>query len=273
MNYRHVYHAGNHTEVFKHTALTLLLRRLLAKPKPFMVLDTHAGAGLYKLSAPEALKTGEAEDGVCRVALERLDAASPYAAAVGRYLESGLYPGSPTIIADALRPTDRLAACELRAEDAIKLRRLFASDDRVSVHHRDGYEAMSGLVPPPERRGLVFIDPPYEKTDEADRLGARLLAAAKKWPTGVFAAWYPVKDPTIRKSISRVFEGQQLPDVLRAEFLREPPNGRTLVGGGMIFVNSPWRYVDELRSAAEELLVAMDCSEGRFETTWLSGSR
>lgn len=270
MNYRHAYHAGNHTEVFKHTALALLLQRLLRKPKPFMVLDTHAGGGLYDLSAPEALKTREAVDGVGQLELGRLTAAAPYAAAVGSYLAKGNYPGSPTITADALRPTDRLAACELRPDDADRLKRLFASDRRVSVHHRDGYEAMLALVPPAERRGLVFVDPPFERTDEAERLAGRLAAATRKWPTGIFAAWYPIKDFRIASLISEALARAAIPNVLRVDFLREPIDGRSLVGGGMVFVNAPWGYADELGAAAAELLAGMGCVRGRYESRWIS---
>lgn len=270
MNYRHAFHAGNHTEVFKHTALALLLRRLVAKPKPFMVLDTHAGAGLYDLSSPEALRTGEAAEGVLRLDLARLEAASAYAEAVRPYLAQRRYPGSPTIIADTLRAGDRLTACELWEDDAARLRRLFASDERVSTHHRDGYEAMLALIPPPERRGLVFVDPPFEKTDEASRLARTLVAGAKKWPTGIFAAWYPIKGREIAAEIARELARSGLPNVLRAEFLRKRMDGSTLAGGGMVFVNPPWRYQDELRAAADELLPQLADTSGRFDTEWLA---
>ncbi|WP_449409273.1 23S rRNA (adenine(2030)-N(6))-methyltransferase RlmJ [Methylobacterium komagatae] len=251
--------------MFKHTALTLLLRRLLQKPKPFMVIDTHAGGGLYDLSAPEALKTGEAIDGVGRLELGHLAAAAPYATAVGPHLARGYYPGSPVITSDALRLTDRLAACELRPDDAGQLKRLFASDKRVSVHHRDGYEAMLALVPPTERRGLVFVDPPFERTDEAERLAGRLAAATRKWPTGIFAAWYPIKDFRIASVISDTLAREAMPNVLRVDFLREPVDGRSLVGGGMVFINAPWGFVDELGAAAAELLLGMGCVRGHYE--------
>ncbi|MCP2082233.1 UNVERIFIED_ORG: 23S rRNA (adenine2030-N6)-methyltransferase [Methylorubrum zatmanii] len=270
MNYRHAYHAGNHTEVFKHTALALLLRHLLLKPKPFMVLDTHAGTGLYDLAAPEALKTSEARDGVGRLDLSRLEAAAPYAAAVEPYLARGNYPGSPTIAADVLRATDRLVACELHPDDVDHLRRRFAADKRVSVHHRDGYEAMLALIPPPERRGLIFIDPPFERTDEADRLAKRLVAAAAKWPTGILAAWYPIKDFRMASLLDATLEQAGIPNVLRVDFLRARIDGISLVGGGMIFINPPWRYAEELGTAATELLTGMGCADGRFEARWIA---
>lgn len=269
MNYRHAYHAGNHTEVFKHTALALLLQRLLGKSKPFIVLDTHAGPGLYDLDAPEAAKTGEAKDGIGRLNFRRL-AATPYAAAVRPYLAKGSYPGSPIIIADMLRPIDRLAACELHPHDADRLKGLFALDRRVSVHHRDGYEAMLALIPPMERRGLVFVDPPFERVDEATRLAERLIAAARKWPTGLFAVWYPIKDTRIASVISDALSRTRIPNILRADFLRARIDGNTLVGSGMVFINAPWGYADELETAASELLVAMDYADGRFDMSWIT---
>src|SRR5690606_28449333 len=118
--------------------------------------------GLYDLKSAEAEKTGEAQDGIGAVLAHPQAALAPYLAAVKPYTDRGLYPGSPAIIADLLRDGDRLAACELHPEDAEVLRANFRRDRRVAIHHRDGYEALPALIPPPERRGLVFIDPPYE---------------------------------------------------------------------------------------------------------------
>ena len=167
MNYRHAYHAGSHIDVFKHAVLVMLLEHLRKKAKGFTVLDTHAGAGRYDLTAIEAQKTGEAADGIGRVIGKDIPAAAAYLDLIRRLNPDGLrtYPGSPAIIAAFLRDDDRLIACELHEEEAAKLRRAFRGDPRVAVHHRDGYEAITAFVPPPSRRGLVFIDPPYEKDD------------------------------------------------------------------------------------------------------------
>jgi 23S rRNA (adenine2030-N6)-methyltransferase len=158
MNYRHAFHAGNHTEVFKHSALCLLLLELRKKPKPFTALDTHAGAGMYDLLSPEAQKTGEARDGIGTIFREDVPATSTYLEIIRKLNPDGLryYPGSPTIVQSLLRKDDRLIACELREDDAVRLRSTFRRDKRVSVHRRDGYEAVSAFVPPATRRGLVF---------------------------------------------------------------------------------------------------------------------
>ncbi len=207
MNYRHAYHAGSHTDVFKHAVLVMLLEHLRKKPKPFTVLDTHSGAGRYDLTAIEAEKTGEAADGVGRVIDKDVPAAAAYLDLIRRLNPDGLriYPGSPAIIAAFLRDADRLIACELHEEEVAKLRRNFRSDSRVAVHHRDGYEAINAFVPLPARRGLVFIDPPYEKDDREAyrRVAERLNAGLKKWPTGMFAAWYPLEGPDRDRPDSR----------------------------------------------------------------------
>jgi 23S rRNA (adenine2030-N6)-methyltransferase len=149
MNYRHAYHAGNHTEVFKHSVLVLLLQHLLKKPTPFTVLDTHAGAGMYDLTTDPAKKTDEALEGIGRVIDKNAPTASAYLDLVRRLNPTGLcsYPGSPAIAQAFLRDHDRLIACELREDDAVLLRANFHSDRRVSVHCRDGYEAISAFVP------------------------------------------------------------------------------------------------------------------------------
>ena len=256
MNYRHAFHAGNHTEVFKHAALIALVDRLQAKPGPIMVLDTHAGLGLYDLASPEASRTGEAASGVCAVLGRLARHAGRYGERVEPYVVSGTYPGSPALVADMLRPCDRLVACELHPADAVVLRGNFAADDRVTVHMRDGYESMTALVPPSERRGLVFVDPPYEDPGEADRLGRRLAASVRKWPTGVFMAWYPVKRQGVREAILEALAEPWVPSCLYAEFHRFEPDGSRLAGSGLVLLNAPWGFDETLRMLGEDLVAA-----------------
>lgn len=256
MNYRHAFHTGNHTEVFKHAALIALVERLQTKPGPIMILDTHAGVGFYDLDSVEAARTGEAASGICSV-IDRLGGqASRYAVRVAPYVVSRRYPGSPGLIASMLRPGDRLVACELHPEDSAALRRNFAADGRVSVHLRDGYEAMTALVPPKERRGLVFVDPPFEDRSEADRLAKRLAAAVRKWPTGTFLAWYPVKRHGVREAILDGLSDPLVPNCLYAEFLRFPPDGLRLAGSGLVLVNAPWKFEETLRTIGADLVAA-----------------
>ncbi|HRG16285.1 MAG TPA: 23S rRNA (adenine(2030)-N(6))-methyltransferase RlmJ, partial [Pseudomonadota bacterium] len=196
MNYRHVYHAGNFADVLKHVVLIALIEALKTKQTPFAVLDTHAGAGRYSLASEEALKTGEFRDGVMRLlAAERLPTlVHAYLNLVRSQNGSQSYPGSPLIAAQLLRDSDRLMVCELQNAEIASLRQLFARDARVAVHQRDGYQAMSALLPPPEKRGLVLIDPPFEAQEQEFRVIEEALAAAhKRFANGVYAVWYPIK--------------------------------------------------------------------------------
>lgn len=271
MNYRHAYHAGNHIDVFKHAVLVMLLEHLRKKEKPFTVLDTHAGAGRYDLRSLEAEKTGEAADGIGRVFGAALPAAEGYLDLVRSLNPEGLatYPGSPAIIASFLREADRLIACELHEEEAEKLRREFRHDPRVAVHHRDGYEAIGAFVPFPSRRGLVFIDPPFEKDDRDAyrRLAARLNAGLRKWPTGIFAAWYPLKD---RVGIDAVRAGYAAtnPPTLAAEFLRVPIDGTTFAGGGLLIANPPYGLAPRLKAFGRELAAAFQAPKARLGLDW-----
>jgi 23S rRNA (adenine2030-N6)-methyltransferase len=265
MNYRHSYHAGNHTEVFKHSVLVLLLLHLLKKPGPFMVLDTHAGSGLYDLTSEDAKKTGEAIDGIGRVIDRNIPAATAYLDLIRRLNPTGLrsYPGSPTIVQSFLRENDLLTACELHKDDAATLRRNFKDDRRVSVHHRDGYEAINAFLPPPTRRGLVFVDPPFERPDEFERLADSLNSGIRKWPTGIFLAWYPIKDRSRKDRLrNRYFPGN--PPTLDCELLRGPADGARLEGSGVIICNPPWQFERTLSALCRELLIAFEVREGRY---------
>src|SRR5581483_5396270 len=183
MNYRHVFHAGNHADVFKHAALTLILEHLAAKPQPFAVLDTHAGVGAYDLASEGPQRTREYEAGAGLVFGRPLAAAPAYAELLAAMNPDGrltAYPGSPEIARRLLREGDRLVLCELHPDDATALKARYRAEPRVHVHRRDGYEAAAALAPPPERRGLVLIDPPYEAPDETARLVRALGAALRK---------------------------------------------------------------------------------------------
>ena len=248
MNYRHGFHAGNHTEPLKHAVLLLLIDLLKGKDKPFAVFDTHAGMGMHDLRSEMALRTREAEEGIGRL----MTCAEP---ALAGYLDlvRGIggdtpvaYPGSPEIIRRSLRPQDRLVACELHPEDAVKLRALMKRDSRVHVHSRDGYEAALALIPPPERRGLVFVDPPFEHKEEAAHLGAFLSRASRKWPTGTFAAWYPVKSEAVGATIVQKALDGPARNVVSARFCLHPRGLGTLAGGTIIVLNAPWHAEERM---------------------------
>jgi 23S rRNA (adenine2030-N6)-methyltransferase len=243
MNYRHAYHAGNFADCVKHALLVLLLNALRRKDTPFLVLDTHAGIGRYDLTAGPAAKTGEWRDGIAPVLAARPAALEDYCALVDRL---GLYPGSPAITAALLRPGDRLIACELHKEDAGSLKRAFAGVTNVAVHERDGYAALRAFLPPPERRALVLIDPPYERADEFAVLADQLIKAWRQFPTGVFAAWYPIKHLAPVRQFFETLKLSGVRDVVAASFWRrEPLDPARLNGCGLLVINPPYRFAEE----------------------------
>lgn len=236
----------------KHALLVLLLRALARKPAPFGVLDTHAGTGFYDLTASPAQRTGEAQSGILRLEGNADPALRDYLGLIGTL---GLYPGSPAIIRALLRPEDRLTCCELHPEDAQSLRRHFARDRQVSVHYRDGYAALTALLPPAERRGLVLIDPPFEVTDEFARLAAGLRAGKARFPAGIFAAWYPVKHRGPVRAFHTALRESGLRDIVAAELLlRAPLDPDRLNGCGLVVASPPWQFETEAQAVLEALL-------------------
>ena len=255
MNYRHAFHAGNFADVHKHAVLARILVHLRHKPAAFRVIDTHAGAGRYDLSAPEPSRSGEWHDGIERVWPARQGTAdellAPYREAVAALNADGklrLYPGSPLIAAHLLRRQDRLIACELEPRTAAALAaalRGFAGAKAVRI---DGWMALGAYVPPRERRGLVLIDPPFEEAADFMRLSGALAAAHRKWPTGIYLLWYPIKDRMAADQLARRLQKLAIPKMLRCELSLGPPHGDAgLLGSGLIVVNPPFTLEPDLR--------------------------
>lgn len=259
MNYRHGYHAGNFADVLKHTALCELLHLLLSKDKKLFVLDTHAGTGGYDLAGKLAERTGEAAAGIVRLTatppIGRPAAVARYLAAVAAYDRKfgpsggGLrrYPGSPRLVRAVLRPSDRFIACELHAEDALALRREFAGDRAVEVRQEDGYKVLKAMLPPPERRGLVLIDPPFEATDEFERLSRAVRQGLRRFATGCYAIWYPIKDEVAAAAFVATLEATKH---LVMELRVPGEAGATrLTACGLAVINPPWRFEEAMAEA------------------------
>jgi len=277
VKYRHAFHAGNFADVMKHAALVAALMRLTEKDRPLFLLDTHSGRGRYDL----ADAGGEAARGIVRVAAAGLESAHP---ALARYLAlvRGLnhggalraYPGSPLIAAAFLRQGDRAAFCDLLAGEAESLRREFRGDPRIGVHLRDGYEALGALLPPPEKRGLALIDPPYEETEsDFSRVADALLAAAARWPQGVLMAWYPIKLGAVAARLHRRIVDAGAKRVLVAELCVHPDDSRAgLNGSGLVTLNPPWQLAEDLHAILPPLHAALaPDGAGRTRVAVLAG--
>src|ERR1700677_38112 len=237
MNYKHIYHAGNFADVAKHVALVYCLGALQRKDSAFFVLDSHAGRGYYDLQAPEAPKSGEAERGIQRLIETSIDAAplAAYWAAVRarRGKRLARYPGSPALIAGGLRPQDRALFVELVPAEARAAEREIESLGRLRTEIQDGYAALKAFLPPDERRGLVLIDPPYESLDELKMMLQAFTEAYRRWPSGVYLMWYPIRSATQRGMVHARFEALQIPKMLLADIAIHPDDaGLGLAGSG-----------------------------------------
>ncbi|HRQ66548.1 MAG TPA: 23S rRNA (adenine(2030)-N(6))-methyltransferase RlmJ [Xanthomonadaceae bacterium] len=279
MNYRHAFHAGNFGDVLKHVVLTGLIQALRVKSTPMAYLDTHAGGGLYDLSGEEAKRTGEYREGVARL----LDIEQPSKLLLA-YLDAvrgiqpperpglSLYPGSPRLAASLLGPGDRMLLCEPHPEVHDLLKRKLGPDRRAHIHRRDGYEALPGLLPPVERRGLVLIDPPYEEQNaEFRRIEAALTACFERWPQGVYAVWYPIKIRPQLAPFRRWLTENAPRSVLLVELaVRACDSPLRMCGAGMAIVNPPWRVDEALASTLPELRRALaQDADAHFRLDWL----
>lgn len=281
MNYRHAFHAGNFADVVKHLILARILEYLKQKPAAFRVLDTHAGVGLYDLRGEKASKTGEWEEGIKRLFDKPLqgqaaELAKPYLDAVKAVNPQGglrYYPGSPFITRHLLREQDRLFALELHPRDVMALRGNFAGDIQVRVTELDGWAALGTHLPPKEKRGLVLIDPPFEETDEFGRMLAGFEKAYKRFPTGTYALWYPVKDPREVERFVGDLQRTGIGKILRTELTIGPASTPPrLHGTGMIIVNPPYTLEAELKTLLPPLAnLLSEEGRGRYRIEWVAG--
>jgi 23S rRNA (adenine2030-N6)-methyltransferase len=284
MNYRHAFHAGNYGDVFKHVLLLRLLRAQQRKEKGYLYLDTHAGRGAYDLDAPPPLgpmgRPPEWPQGIGRLwaAPGLPPALDEYLALVRSFNEqkgagSGVlrfYPGSPWFAALVQRPQDRLALWEVQPEEAGRLRGEFARWPRSVVECANGYGALRASLPPRERRAVVLIDPPFEQPDEFDAVRAALREGLQRFPGGVYAIWYPVTERARAEAFRGSLIALPLPPTLWAELAVTADPQLRMKGCGLLILNPPWRFADELDALLPVLagkLGADAGAAGRWE--WL----
>lgn len=274
MNYRHIYHAGNFADVVKHVILLMLLDYLGKKDKGLFLLDAFAGAGCYALRSPQALKTGESLDGAARIM-----SSSPHHPDLARYRDriapywgQNLYPGSPLLLAESLRLQDRLVANELHPEDAVSLARTLSPFPQARVLVQDAYETVRSLIPPQERRGLVLVDPPFENKDEFSLLGRQAREWKKRWATGCFALWYPLKQNLPVSALHTAMTELDIHRTWVAEFDRHAEGESEkdgLAGCGLVILNTPFGIPERFRELAPELVSLL--GYGRVRTRLLTG--
>jgi len=275
--YRHLFHAGNFADVFKHALLARLLIALGGKGKPYCYLDTHAGTGRYDLAHEWAWKTREFENGIGKL-WDRKDvpaALAPYLDAVRSENPKGrlrFYPGSPLIALKLRRPGDRIVLVELNRKDHAELEAVVGRERHVAVHLMDGYQALKAFLPPPERRGLVLLDSSFDRSGEFARIARALKDAHQRWATGTFAVWYPLMAPAAMRSFDRDVERTGIGKILRLELLVRKRDADTAIPGcGMLVVNPPWKFEAEARPLLDWLWRALTPDgAGGVKVDWLA---
>jgi 23S rRNA (adenine2030-N6)-methyltransferase len=283
MNYRHIFHAGNFADVLKHFVLARCLEYLKEKTAPFRVIDTHSGVGIYDLDGVSARKTGEWREGIGRIIGASIPdrerrLLAPYLEAIealSAHHKRHMYPGSPEISRYLTRAEDRMIFVEKHPQDAKMLADNFSFDGRAKIVELDGYVAVKAFLPPKERRGLVLIDPPYEERDEFERVLTAFKEAYRKWPTGIYLLWYPIKNPNEVKQFLIGLSEAGIQKIMRAELLvKRADIADGLAGSGMIVVNPPWKLESELRTILPWLDGVMRQDDGhRWSLDWLAGEK
>lgn len=271
MNYRHIYHAGNFADVFKHLLLTLCLRRLLEKDTALCVLDAHGGCGSYDLGSEQAQKTLEYQGGIGRLmaAPPAQPDVKPYLDALAGDWKKQRYPGSPLIAARMLRAQDRLLANELHPEDAQTLKKNLAGFQNARVLESDAYQFLRAHLPPKERRGLVLIDPPFEEKDEFETLCRQMKEWKKRWASGVYMIWHPIKPHLPAGALYEEAAASGLGRVWRCGFkLHTPADGNKLHETGLVLLNAPYLVPERMDAVMEQTAPVLG---GSYESGWLAG--
>lgn len=274
LSYRHAFHAGNFADVLKHIVLVEILQHLVKKDSPFVYIDTHAGAGLYKLQVDTAtargqsVRSAEHPDGIGRLRAAEWPDLSGYLNAV-RKVNNGEslnhYPGSPALARQFLRDRDRAWLFELHPTDHGLLARYCAGDRRLRVMQEDGFRGLSALLPPQCRRGLVLVDPPYEIKSDYSRGFDTLAACYRKFATGIYALWYPVVERRRIEQLEKKFIASGISNIQRFELgITADAPGYGMTAAGMIVINPPWTLMSRLSGLLPRLVVTLGQGPGAF---------
>ncbi|MFT6900618.1 MAG: 23S rRNA (adenine2030-N6)-methyltransferase [Colwellia sp.] len=274
LSYRHAFHAGNFADVLKHSVLTLVLEYMARKDKGFTYIDSHSGAGMYSLNDEYAQKTGEYKDGIAKI-LEAVDdenfpeALMPYIELLEKLnTENGeleIYPGSPGIAKQFMRRQDSAHLFELHPTDIQHLTEFCARWNKSHVKQSDGYQGILGLIPPPSRRGVILIDPPYELKEDYTKAVKTIVKAYKKFTSGTYILWYPVVTRERINAMEKDFSRSEVKNLLQVEFcLKDDSDQYGMTGTGLFIVNPPW----QLESQLTEILPYLKTKLGEENTTF-----
>jgi 23S rRNA (adenine2030-N6)-methyltransferase len=279
MNYRHLYHAGSFADVCKHVILINLINAFKSKNTPCCYLDTHAGRGRYHLLTSPTQQTQEYQGGIKRLlnAHELLPDISSYLKLVMTFNQGNQsnivnYPGSPLIVSTLLRPQDRAILIESHPEEFQLLKQELSHNKQVAIHHLDGYQGIKAFLPPQEKRGLLFIDPPFEQEREFDDILNGIEIAHQRWCNGIIAVWYPIKDRHKIEHFHQQLTTKKIRKILVTELCRFPDDVKLrLNGSGMIIINPPWQFDRQVQTLLMQLLpwLTIANNPGKVVVKWL----
>lgn len=273
LSYRHGFHAGNFADVLKHSLLALAVNALKQKDKPFVYIDTHAGAGKYSLKSDFAQKTGEYQDGIGRIWQQTQvpEELKDYLAAIraentGQLLR---YPGSPQLVRRLIRAQDRMQLSELHGSDFEALQQLYAGDKQVALAKEDGLAMLLKKLPPIQRRGLILIDPSYEVKADYSKVVETLQQAHRRFATGIYGLWYPVIERATTEKLLQRIADTGITSQLRIEHCVAPDGAvRGMTGSGMLFVNPPWRLDEQAATLLPWLNRLLAGDRGHWQIEW-----
>ncbi len=251
LSYRHAFHAGNFADVLKHSVLTLVLEYMTRKEKGFTYIDSHSGAGMYQLTDEYAQKTGEYKNGIAKILTDDVpEALIPYIELIKTLNEDdelAIYPGSPGIAKQLLRRQDSASLFEIHPTDIAYLSEFCQRWRKANVNQADGYKGVLSLIPPPSRRGVVLIDPPYEIKTDYQKAVDTIVKGYKKFATGTYILWYPVVKRDLVQGMVEQFTNSQIKNLLQVEFCLEADSDEYgMTGTGLFIVNPPWQLKQQL---------------------------
>ena len=274
LSYRHAFHAGNFADVLKHSVLTLVLDYMIRKEKGFHYIDSHSGAGIYQLTDEYAQKTGEYKDGIAKLTQQGVantdlpEALAPYVTLINQLNGNGaldVYPGSPGIAKAFMRRQDSTHLFELHPTDIKHLEDFCYRWKKVFVKQSDGYQGVLGLLPPPSRRGVVLVDPPYELKEDYQKAVKTLIKAYKKFATGTYILWYPVVKRALVDEMQHNFTNSEVKNLLQVEFCLEHDSDEYgMTGTGLFIINPPWQLAEQMR----EILPYLKSKLGGINSTF-----